>query len=303
MPVCGWLIDAAGHQFPLEQNQSLRVGRDVANNVVLSDVSVSRTHAEVVFQGGMACIRDLDSFNGTFVDGTRVTKCVLSDGQGVRIGSVGFTYRSATLPQQQTVLTVPPSYKELGNGREIPGNVTHLSFCSKCGARLSAGHACPSLPESSRMVATGRHQTASSAIAQVGCADEMAGQRAETIHVPARCSRTQRPLLFKMKRTAKSEYLVEAATPLEEARLRNPAFTSETIQGRIRFRKDYPGCPHCKGNSAFVCSCGNIACRSTDWLRNLIPLLGIVACPWCGRKVLIKPVKSVKGLTFHAGAD
>ena len=175
-----------------------------------------------------------------------------------------------------------------------------MNFCTKCGARLSAGHTCPPLQRSPSAADTGRHHTASSA--NVGSDDVLAGTppRAETLHVTARCSRTRQPLLFKVKRTAKSEYLVVAATPLQEAHLRNPAFTSETIQGQMKFRSDYSGCPHCKANSAFVCRCGNIACRSTSWLHRLIPVLGIVTCPWCGDKVLIR---SAKSLTFHAGAD
>jgi hypothetical protein len=175
-----------------------------------------------------------------------------------------------------------------------------LNYCTKCGARLSAGHTCPSPPEHSGIVAPGQHQTASAAVARVGLADELAGSsHAETIHVRARCSRTRRPFLFKVKRIAKSEYVVEAATPLEEASLRNPAFTSETIQGQIRFRSDYSGCPYCKGTAAFACKCGDISCRSTTWFRNLIPFR-VVTCPWCGRKGFIATVKS---LAFHAGAD
>ncbi len=151
MPVCGWLIDAAGRQFPLDQNQSLQVGRDPTNRLVLSDVSVSRTHAEIFFKGGMTRVRDLGSSNGTFVDGTRVTDSALYDGQSVRIGSVGFTYRSATNAQQRTILiadqqTVPamPPHPIV---QTLPGiscqscgssNKAGAAFCTKCGTSLRA---------------------------------------------------------------------------------------------------------------------------------------------------------------------
>jgi hypothetical protein len=55
------------------------------------------TRAEIFFQGGMAP-------NGTFLDGTRVTECSLAYGQGIRIGSVGLIYLSATQAQQQTTV-------------------------------------------------------------------------------------------------------------------------------------------------------------------------------------------------------
>src|SRR5258708_34659613 len=102
MSVCGWLVDAAGRQFPFDQNQSLQVGRDAANNGVLNDASVSRAHAEIFLQVGMVRVRDLGSSNGTFVNGTRVTDRPLSDGQSVRIGSVGFTYRPSTTAHHAT---------------------------------------------------------------------------------------------------------------------------------------------------------------------------------------------------------
>jgi hypothetical protein len=151
MSVCGWLIDAAGRQFPLDQSQSLRVGRDSANSVVLNDVSVSRAHAEIFFQGGMARVRDLGSSNGTFVDGARVTDSGLRDGQSVRIGSVGFTYRSATNAQQQTVLIgdqhTVPSMPSRTMVQPLAGifcqscgssNKAGAAFCTKCGTSLRA---------------------------------------------------------------------------------------------------------------------------------------------------------------------
>jgi ribosomal protein L40E len=151
MPVCGWLIDAGGRQCPLDNGQPIHIGRDAANTVLLSDVSVSRAHAEIFFQGGMARVRDLGSANGTFVDGTGVTDCALYDGQSVRIGSVGFTYRSATNAQQRTILigdqrTVPATLPR-SMVQQLPGsfcqscgssNKAGASFCTKCGSSLRA---------------------------------------------------------------------------------------------------------------------------------------------------------------------
>lgn len=150
MTVCGWLIDAGGRQFSIEQTRSLQIGRDSSNGVVLNDTSVSRAHAEIFFRGGVARVRDLGSSNGTFVDGARVTDSGLSDGQHLRIGSVGFTYRSATNAQQQTVLigdqrTAPA----MPLGRTVPppgifcqacgsSNRAVAAFCTKCGTSLRA---------------------------------------------------------------------------------------------------------------------------------------------------------------------
>ncbi len=140
MSVYGWLIDAAGRQFPLDQSQSLRIGRDSTNSVVLNDASVSRSHAEIFVQGGIARIRDFGSSNGTFVNGMRVTESALYDGQSVRIGSVGFTYRGATNAHDQTIL--------IGDADTVqsplsPTTVQPLSgiFCQNCGASNRTGAA------------------------------------------------------------------------------------------------------------------------------------------------------------------
>jgi pSer/pThr/pTyr-binding forkhead associated (FHA) protein len=130
-------------------------------------------------------------------------------------------------------------------------------------------------------------------------ADQSSGSHSETIHVPMMFSHPTAPSVQNEK-NRQILLPLGGRTPLEEARLRNPAFTSETIQSEIRVGKDYAGCPHCKGASAFVCRCGKVAYRSRTWLRKLIPLLNIVTWPWCGRRVRTKTGKSA---TFHAGAD
>jgi diguanylate cyclase (GGDEF)-like protein len=71
-----------------ETPAGLLIGRDPEAQLRLpEDESVSRRHARVVRtpEGG-ARILDLESQNGTWVDGQRVTDAVLSDGQKVRVG-------------------------------------------------------------------------------------------------------------------------------------------------------------------------------------------------------------------------
>lgn len=66
----------------------LGIGRAPANDVVLTDDSVSWHHAQVWTEGDAAWIRDLGSRNGTFVNSTRALSAVrLADGDRVRIGA------------------------------------------------------------------------------------------------------------------------------------------------------------------------------------------------------------------------
>ncbi|MBN1680741.1 MAG: TIR domain-containing protein [Anaerolineae bacterium] len=59
------------HIFDLEEGL-ITVGRDVSNDVVISDIEVSRFHCQLVWNGEGYQIEDLEATNGTFVNGERV---------------------------------------------------------------------------------------------------------------------------------------------------------------------------------------------------------------------------------------
>lgn len=69
----------------------LRIGRETDNDVVLSDLLVSRHHAELVGDAARGYeLVDLDSPNGTFVDGRRIRRTRLSPDSVVGIGHALF---------------------------------------------------------------------------------------------------------------------------------------------------------------------------------------------------------------------
>jgi pSer/pThr/pTyr-binding forkhead associated (FHA) protein len=65
----------------------LLVGRHLQCDVVVSHPSVSRTHARLSFRDGHWVLRDLDSTNGTRVNGRRVGRCRLEPGDRLSLGS------------------------------------------------------------------------------------------------------------------------------------------------------------------------------------------------------------------------
>ena len=69
---------------------TLRIGRALDNDIVVADHGVSRHHAELRNAAGAYSIVDLDSHNGTYVNGQRVTAAPLSDGDIVGIGPSTF---------------------------------------------------------------------------------------------------------------------------------------------------------------------------------------------------------------------
>ncbi|NRA96145.1 MAG: FHA domain-containing protein [Planctomycetes bacterium] len=70
----------------------LSVGRNAKHMLVLKHKSVSGDHAEIVRDGSSCTLRDLDSSNGTFVEGRKVMEAELQSGDAVRFGSVACTF-------------------------------------------------------------------------------------------------------------------------------------------------------------------------------------------------------------------
>ena len=80
--------------------KAMRIGRIPDNDLVLSDLNVSRHHAELrKSPTGSYEIVDLGSHNGTFVNGQRVTSQVLTEHDLVSIGSSTFRLTSGELRQ------------------------------------------------------------------------------------------------------------------------------------------------------------------------------------------------------------
>jgi ABC-type multidrug transport system ATPase subunit len=69
-------------------DRSILVGRDPTCQLVIDDSRVSRHHAEVCWADGGWLLRDLESTNGTYVDGERRSSVALTEGIEVRLGGV-----------------------------------------------------------------------------------------------------------------------------------------------------------------------------------------------------------------------
>src|SRR5262249_35218756 len=70
------------------------IGSDPAAQVCVGDPHVSRQHAEIARTGGIVILRDLQSRNGTYVDGIAVKEVILHNPATIRIG--GTTIRFET---------------------------------------------------------------------------------------------------------------------------------------------------------------------------------------------------------------
>lgn len=89
--VC-WLL-AGLREFPLGVGEHI-VGRESSASIVLDSPKVSRRHAKLVVNREGAILIDLDSKNGSFVRGVRISEPVtLEPGDDIRIGPFALVFR------------------------------------------------------------------------------------------------------------------------------------------------------------------------------------------------------------------
>jgi hypothetical protein len=62
------------------------IGRLGDNTIVIDNPAVSSHHASVFKQGGLLAVEDLQSTNGTFVNGVRVSRRILKHGDVLQVG-------------------------------------------------------------------------------------------------------------------------------------------------------------------------------------------------------------------------
>jgi ABC-type multidrug transport system ATPase subunit len=115
------------HTYPLGMQQlaqypTVVLGRDPASQVTLDHPTISRHHAEIVQHSGGHAIRDLGSFNGTFVNGQRVTNLTpLQMGDVIQIGPYKLVY-DGQAERLTTSISQGHRLDAMGLGFEVSGN-------------------------------------------------------------------------------------------------------------------------------------------------------------------------------------
>ena len=73
----------------------LTIGRAPDNAVIIDNPAVSGHHARVFSESGAVILEDLNSTNGTFVNGQRVSQALAGPGDLIKIGSTTFRVETA----------------------------------------------------------------------------------------------------------------------------------------------------------------------------------------------------------------
>ena len=85
-PTPSWVLVWPGGELPLGQT-SIVIGRSKECDIPLADGNVSRRHAELRPNGDGFELRDLDSTNGTSVNGRRIRTQAVGDGDEITLGT------------------------------------------------------------------------------------------------------------------------------------------------------------------------------------------------------------------------
>jgi phosphoserine phosphatase RsbU/P len=64
------------------------IGRSSGNSLILSQMGISRSHAEVIMQQGEYLLRDLGSRQGTYLNGVKVEQAKLANGDRIQLGGL-----------------------------------------------------------------------------------------------------------------------------------------------------------------------------------------------------------------------
>ena len=110
------------------------IGRNAENMIVLADGSVSSRHAEIVVGVGKAILRDLNSSNGTIVNGAPITEIALTVGDEIVFGSVVCRVDASTpsgVPATLPAIEPAPLMEEAAAPASKEKPVPDASFSSK----------------------------------------------------------------------------------------------------------------------------------------------------------------------------
>lgn len=95
-PVVGWLVDLDGAQkgedFRIREGRVV-LGAGAGCDIALRNDFASEQHASLRVQDGEYVLTDLDSKNGTQVNGEPIARCTLADGDHISIGETTYVFK------------------------------------------------------------------------------------------------------------------------------------------------------------------------------------------------------------------
>ena len=104
------IVEGPGAGTDFEVDQAAILGRLDTNDIPVQDPKASREHAKIYKQGSKFSVVDLNSSNGTFVNGDQITKRALEHGDRITIGKVTMVFEN---PEEEALNAAAPKRKSL----------------------------------------------------------------------------------------------------------------------------------------------------------------------------------------------
>ena len=89
--------------FPLVK-AIINIGRRLENHLIIEDLRVSRSHAQLRAIHGQFVLFDLNSTRGTFVNGQRITQTTLYPDDTISLGGVTLTFKQEDPPPRPDLI-------------------------------------------------------------------------------------------------------------------------------------------------------------------------------------------------------
>jgi len=109
------LVSIAGDQtYDLPADRTVVVGRAVTSDLAVIDPTISRRHAELRLTPDGVTVKDLESSNGTFINGDRIGEAVLKPNDSVTFGKVVFQLKA--LEAARAIPGTPQPFPQVPGG-------------------------------------------------------------------------------------------------------------------------------------------------------------------------------------------
>jgi pSer/pThr/pTyr-binding forkhead associated (FHA) protein len=125
-------------EYPLGM-QTLSLGRKHGNDIQLNDLTASGRHALISSIPNYVFIEDLDSTNGTLVNGNHIKKVALEHGDVIQIGHHQFTYLCQEEAKYEPTMFVKAEFDETQFIYEDDAHQSHVKGQPLAGLRSLAG--------------------------------------------------------------------------------------------------------------------------------------------------------------------
>lgn len=92
----------------------------------------------------------------------------------------------------------------------------------------------------------------------------------------SKCEKTAKTFGIRVEKR-NNDWFRTWAFPIKDDVAKREGFDKIVLNGSFLADPEFPGCPYCKADSFFICSCGKMSC--CDLNRG-----NVVTCHWCGTK-------------------